>query len=139
MNSVMEFKAINLKGATIRGGYYTDGKKAYVVQINNKNTTLWNLSNSNCIGFWTGLKDINNNKIFTNDYVQMSCNNEFNNMKGIVKFYKGRCIVLTDIGFFDLNERSFKVDYTSFGNVTQYYDELSREMKDLLIDMVGIE
>lgn len=124
----MRFKGTNLKGEVIYGGLYSGSNKTSIVVKNDRDILFWNLSNPNYAGFYTGLKDENGYKIYTNDYIKIN-----NKEKGIVKFYEGRCIVITDTGFFDLNSENIKNRYETLGNVMQYHSELSDVLKNLLI------
>lgn len=137
MQMAMEFRAVDYKGKVFNGGFFTDKGKVGIINCRDKNMQINIVPTAACMGFYTGIKDSKGFKIYTNDLVIIKSNNEFNGLKGIVLFHKGECLVGTEAGYFNLNNN--ETEYITKGNAMQFKQELSDKLKDMLIELRGLD
>lgn len=138
MVKAMEVRAVSQKGITYSNGYFYDGKNIGVVRYDvNHKIKISYAPSAAYVGFYTGIKDSKGFKIFTHDLLEIKSKNEFNNLKGVVIFHKGECLVCTDVGCFNLNNS--ESEYITKGNAMQYRAELSDTLSDMLIEVKGVE
>lgn len=137
MQMAMEFRAVGYKGRVYNGGFFTDKGKVGIINCRDKNMQINIVPTAACMGFYTGIKDSKGFKIYTNDLVIIKSNNEFNGLKGIVLFHKGECLVGTEAGYFNLNNS--ESEYITKGNAMQFKQELSDKLKDMLVEISGVE
>ena len=137
MQATMEFRAVDYKGKVFNGGFFTDKGKVGIINCRDKNMQINIVPAAAYMGFYTGIKDSKGFKIYTNDLVIIKSNNGFNGLKGIVLFHKGECLVGTEAGYFNLNNS--ETEYITKGNAMQFKQELSDKLKDMLIELRGLD